>query len=184
MDATGSSTPATDRSHRTAQDVLLTIGYEGASLDDFVATLRAAHVSVLLDVREIAASRRKGFAKTALSAALEHAGIRYVHLPDLGDPKDGREAARSGDHDGFLRIFNRHLKKPEAQRALREALELASQDRACLMCYERAPEACHRSIVATSLCTQSRFAVRHLGVRQGIAAEQGKVGQRRGSGSR
>jgi uncharacterized protein (DUF488 family) len=58
---------------------VLTIGYEGAALEDFLSTLKRARVSLLLDVREIALSRRKGFSKSALSAALSSFGIDYRH---------------------------------------------------------------------------------------------------------
>jgi hypothetical protein len=48
------------------QTILATIGYEGADVDDFVATLRSAGIRRLIDVRELAISRRRGFAKRAL----------------------------------------------------------------------------------------------------------------------
>jgi uncharacterized protein (DUF488 family) len=48
---------------------LFTIGYEGAALDDFLATLKAARVSTLLDIREAPVSRRPGFSKRELAAA-------------------------------------------------------------------------------------------------------------------
>jgi hypothetical protein len=54
---------------------LRTIGYEGASVDGFIAALRRSRVSLLIDVRAVAVSRRKGFSKTALAAALAEAGF-------------------------------------------------------------------------------------------------------------
>ena len=42
---------------------LFTIGYEGVSLDDFLATLENTAIDVLLDIREFPVSRRKGFSK-------------------------------------------------------------------------------------------------------------------------
>ena len=74
---------------------LATIGYEGASLAAVIARLWAASVSLVLDVRAIAASRRPGFSKTTLSASLAEAGIDYRHLRALGTPKSGRQAARA-----------------------------------------------------------------------------------------
>jgi uncharacterized protein (DUF488 family) len=87
------------------QTILATIGYEGADVDDFVATLRSAGIRRLIDVRELAISRRRGFAKRALSGALADADIEYVHLRGLGDPK---EAGR--------------LRGPETTRASRRSL--------------------------------------------------------------
>ena len=54
----------------TSVPVLLTIGYESADLADFLDTLRAAGVTLLVDTRERAQSRRPGYSKTALAAAL------------------------------------------------------------------------------------------------------------------
>jgi uncharacterized protein (DUF488 family) len=64
----------------------------------------ATSVRLLIDVRELPTSRRKGFAKSALSSALAAADIGYLHLKGLGDPKPGRDAARAGDYAGFLKV--------------------------------------------------------------------------------
>lgn len=130
---------------------LMTIGYEGSSIDEFVATLEVARVRVLVDVRAVTVSRKKGFSKNGLAARLEKHGIRYVHAKDLGDPKPGREAARAGDFDLFRKIFGAHLATDEAQQAVKEVAAIAQTELTCLMCYERDPITCHRKIVATQL---------------------------------
>lgn len=147
---------------------LATIGYEGATLDDFLATLREAAITILIDVRQVPMSRRPGFSKVRLREAVEAAGIRYVHLVALGDPKAGRDAARQGRIAEFRQIFSRHLRTAEAQADLQTAAGLAQQGGACLLCYERQPEFCHRSIVADALAEAIGFDVRHLGVRGGL----------------
>lgn len=152
--------------------VLATIGYELASIDDFVATLVASGVRRLLDIRELPISRRKGFAKRALSAALAQADIEYIHLRGLGDPKPGRDAARAGDLAGFRRIFAEHLRSEPAQSALQQARHLVERGGVCLMCYERDHTTCHRSIVATEISATVPTVVRHLGVRNGFAANR------------
>jgi len=75
---------------------VLTIGYERATPSTLVAALRAAGVQTLVDVRALANSRKPGFAKGALSAALQEAGIGYLHLRALGTPAEGRAAVRAG----------------------------------------------------------------------------------------
>lgn len=152
--------------------MLTTIGYEGAALEDFLATLKAARITTLLDIRELPISRRRGFSKTALASALEAAGIQYVHLVGLGDPKEGRDAARAGDTTKFLRVFKSHMATEAAQEDLRRAAKYAKSEMVCLMCYEREPSGCHRKIVADSLADLLKVEVRHLGVRDGIAIEQ------------
>jgi uncharacterized protein (DUF488 family) len=75
---------------------IFTIGYEGTTVGEFLAALKAAGVQRLIDVRAVPNSRRPGFSKTPLRNALAEAGIDYVHLRALGTPSDGRGAARAG----------------------------------------------------------------------------------------
>lgn len=141
-----------------------TIGYEGASLDDFVATLALAGVKHVLDVREVAQSRRRGFSKNSLAEALRSGGIAYSHARQLGDPKPGREAARRGEMDQFRAIFAEHLERPETRAALLDAAELVQRTPTALVCFERNPQHCHRNLVAQRLTKLCSASVRHLGV--------------------
>ncbi len=140
-----------------------TIGYEGVTLDDFIATLKQAGVKRLVDVRALAISRRKGFAKTALSAALTAAEIDYIHLRHLGTPKAGRDAARANKVADFHRIFDQQLQSSAAQLELLELKSLADKGPLCLMCFERDPHTCHRTLVAAALERMLPITVRHLG---------------------
>lgn len=148
---------------------LATIGYEGASLVDFIAALQAAGVKQVIDIREVAQSRRAGFSKNALRTALGECGINYEHLRQLGDPKHGREAARAGDFDLFRSIFNAHMDLPASKDALGQAIDLAAEKLSVLLCFERDPKNCHRSIVAERMSAQTSVRVLHLGVKQGGA---------------
>jgi uncharacterized protein (DUF488 family) len=131
--------------------IIYTIGYEGTDIERFVQTLKAVDIRVLADVRAVALSRKKGFSKTALRNRLAEEGIEYLHFMELGDPKPGREAARAGKFDLFRKIYGKHLVSPPAQEALVD-LKLVAENRAtCLLCFEREPNVCHRSIVADRL---------------------------------
>jgi uncharacterized protein (DUF488 family) len=132
-----------------------TIGYEQARLDDVIARLQAANVSLLIDVRAIAASRRPGFSKTLLGGSLADAGIDYLHLRDLGTPKSGRVAARAGRTAEMAEIFGAHLQTAAAQGALAHAVELSLGRRVCLLCYEADPACCHRAIVAAQMTART-----------------------------
>ncbi|WP_371212370.1 DUF488 family protein [Methylocystis sp. SC2] len=116
-----------------------------------MATLHAVRIAVLVDVRAIAISRKKGFSKTALKTRLNSEGIAYQHMNELGDPKPGREAARAGRIDEFRRIYSEHLRGADAQASLRKLTELALERSVCLLCFERDPKHCHRSIVSDHL---------------------------------
>ena len=142
------------------QKLLYTVGYEGADLGEFIATLEAYSIQQIIDVRELPLSRKRGFSKTALAAALEKAGIKYLHLKPLGDPKPGREAARSGDITRFRRIYLHHLSTDQAQEGLGNARAAAKKMTSSLLCYERNHTDCHRSIIAEKLKVD--FKVNHL----------------------
>lgn len=152
--------------HRVGKFMLNTIGYQGASPSDFIATLKSAGVQIVVDVRERAQSRRPGFSKRALADLLQAAGIDYQHLPELGDPKEGRDAARAGDFPTFRRVFEQVLASPTAKAAILQIGEIATARSACLMCYERDPAECHRRLVADQIDAIVGGKTRHLGVRK------------------
>ena len=144
--------------------MLATIGYERSTPEDFIATLQARDIEVLVDIRERAQSRRRGFSKTALSLAVNEAGMEYVHFRALGDPKEGREAARAGLIERFQKIFSEVLAAEPAQEALAEVELIARKKRICLMCYERDHRYCHRRMVSDQLERSLGCKVFHLGV--------------------
>lgn len=141
---------------------LYTIGYEKARLADVVAALSEAGVATLIDVRDRPISRRPGFSKRQLAAALEEAGIRYVGLRALGTPPEGREAGRRREWDRFWGIVEDRLASAEAELAFAEAAETAIAGPSCLLCYEADWQRCHRRRVAEILAGRHGFAVRHL----------------------
>jgi len=150
-------------------NTLYTVGYESATIDDFVATLKAVGIELVIDVRDYPLSRKKGFSKNKLHEILEANDIAYIHLKGLGDPKEGREAARSGDHKRFLLVFNKHMKTHMAQTDLQTAIGLAHGRTSCLLCYERKPEECHRTIVAEAIAADTAQRIVPIGIRNGIA---------------
>jgi uncharacterized protein (DUF488 family) len=139
-----------------------TIGYEGLPPADFLALLREAGVKRLVDVRAIANSRRPGYAKRALAGALEQAGIGYWHLPALGTPAAGRQAARAGRTAEMHRIFTAHLATDPAQAALGELADAAGDTPCCLLCLEADHRQCHRTLIAEALAERWQFGIRNL----------------------
>jgi uncharacterized protein (DUF488 family) len=123
--------------------------YEGASIADFISTLKSSGVSVVLDIREIPLSRRTGFSKQALSQALAASGIEYLHERALGSPKAIRDALhRDKDYKKFFRLFEDYL---DTRQALLNGLAERLNGNVALLCYERDPNLCHRLIVAGHL---------------------------------
>ena len=126
---------------------LFTIGYEGATMDEFLAALRDAGVERVIDVRALPLSRRPGFSKTPLKNALAEAGIEYVHLRALGTPAEGRSAARAGHQSKLETIYAAQLDLPEAIVAAEKMKALAGERPSALLCYERDPGGCHRTLL-------------------------------------
>lgn len=133
-----------------ARPVLHTIGYQGATPEVFLAQLRRHGVTLLVDVRNAARSRKAGFAKGRLSAALEEAGVSYEHWKALGAPAALRRAlAASGDRGAFLADYEALL--VEREDVLERLAARLEGEVGCLMCFEREAEACHRARVAARL---------------------------------
>ncbi|WP_296819206.1 DUF488 family protein [Brevundimonas sp.] len=141
---------------------LATIGYESEPQGAVIARLKAAGVERVIDVRAVAASRRAGFSKTVLGNSLNEAGIEYLHLRALGTPAAGRQAARAGRHGEMQAIFADHMREPEAQLALRQAVDLAREKKSALLCYEANPAECHRTLVAEMMLALEAFEIEHL----------------------
>lgn len=130
---------------------LFTIGYQGATQAELVATLKAAGVEQVIDVRAVPLSRKPGFSKNVLAAGLKDAGVGYVHLKALGTPPAGREAAHKGDRATFARIYAGQLDLPEAIVQAGEMLALAAEKPSALLCFERDPAECHRTLLIAAV---------------------------------
>ncbi len=142
---------------------IATIGYQAATVRTFLEALARHRIDILVDVRAVASSRRQGFAKSALAANLQGAGIEYLHLRGLGTPAEGRAAARAGRHAEMKRIFEHHMKTAGARDDLDTLAEIVrSGRRACLLCLESDPAHCHRSLVADALGDLLPVRVTHL----------------------
>ena len=143
---------------------LLTIGYEGCTIQHVLTALAAARVGLLIDVRAMPRSRKPGFSKRQLAAGLDAKGIPYVHLQGLGTPKAGRDAVRAGHPEIMHTIFREHMTSDLAQAELAQATALAREQRVCLLCFEHDPVCCHRSIVAEMIAGETGQNVVHLAV--------------------
>ena len=130
-------------------------GYEGRTVADLVAFTHASAAGWVVDVRLNPLSRKPGFSKRALAAALTEQGLNYLHLPELGNPKDNR--AGFADVDGVAgdeareRYRTEVLATDSAVAALARLMELGARDGAVLLCFEAEAGQCHRSEVQRAL---------------------------------
>lgn len=153
---------------------LFTLGYEGMTLEAFIARLRQVGVHTVIDVRELPLSRKKGFSKRAFAEALHREGIAYAHMPALGCPKTIRDAYRSdGNWQGYTRGFTSYLATQGA--AVAEVAKIARATSICLVCFEADFNYCHRSMVARAAARAGGPGVVHLTARTAIPEVLAKV---------
>lgn len=126
---------------------VFTIGYEGATMESFLAALQGAGVRQVIDVRQLPLSRRPGFSRAPLAATLKEHGIGYIHLKALGTPKPGRDAAKKGDRAALETIYAGQLELPEAQAQAAQMRALIAEMPSALLCFERDPALCHRTLL-------------------------------------
>ncbi|MGY0196902.1 DUF488 domain-containing protein [Leptothrix sp. BB-4] len=143
---------------------LYTFGYEGLTIEAFIERLRQARVQLIVDVRELPLSRKKGFSKTAFRDALAAADVAYEHRPALGCPKPVRDRYKvDGDWQTYTRGFLAHLARQSAE--VEDLGRAALVRQACLVCFEADFGRCHRTYVARAAHSAGAPAVHHLTAR-------------------
>ena len=140
---------------------IFSIGYEGKSLEAFIALLKGALVERLIDVRDAPFSRKPGFSTAPLEQALKDAGIEYFGAPELGTDKASRD--RHKDDAGMDIILQEYRLKLEKNLALLEILKnMARAKVSAIMCYEAEAGNCHRQVIEEKMALDG-FKVIHLG---------------------
>jgi len=134
--------------------VIKGIGYQGSTLDAFVADLVASRIDLVVDVRLNAISRQSGFSRRALSGALERAGIAYRHEPTLGNPPENRARFRRGDPEAVA-LMRTRVATAGAEAVARLAAD-SSVRQVAVLCIERDEEGCHRRVVLDAVRSEHR----------------------------
>lgn len=155
LDAVDQSPLVQTPRHLTARSGLLSIGYEGRTIDVLVEELASRQVSTLVDVRLTPISRKSGLSKQALSDALGRSGIAYLHAPTLGNPKDNRAGFADPDDSTHRIRYELLLRGEAAKETLAEVDRIASQGLTALLCYESDERHCHRKLVVEELKRQN-----------------------------
>lgn len=153
----------------------VTIGVYGFDGPAFIRALREAEVGIVLDVRQRRGVRGSEYAwanAKRLQAALEEAGIDYSHLPELAPTTEMRKLQYEEDaRKGEGKRSRTELAPEYVSRYTEEVLNNVELDpivnwvgpnRAALLCVERDPEACHRSLIAARLESDFGLEVAHL----------------------
>jgi uncharacterized protein (DUF488 family) len=155
---------------------IATVGVYESDLDAFLAALRGHDVRLVVDVRQRRGVRGHEYAwanAARLQAALDESGIEYRHRKDLAPTTALRQLQYAeDDREGVGKRSRRVLAPAYAEGYTREILdeadldslvaELPAEALAALLCVERDPEACHRSLIASRLAGEYGFSVVHI----------------------
>jgi uncharacterized protein (DUF488 family) len=134
-----------------------TIGHSNHPIKRFVDLLTAGGVKLLVDVRSLPWSRRfPQFGKERLSQSLADAGIAYVHESALGGKPEGR-----GEPEGGA-SYDALAARPEFNAALVRLIDRAQDTTVCLMCAEKEPLDCHRTVLVSRRLAERGVAIEHL----------------------
>jgi uncharacterized protein (DUF488 family) len=153
-----------------------TIGVYGFTAQMFLERLREAGVGLLVDVRQRRGVRGSEYMwanATRLQAMLDEADIEYRHRKELAPTTELRQLQyREDDRQGVGKRSRTQLAREYRDRYIAEILDRADLDAVvaelptdrttALMCVERDPEACHRSLIAERLAAQYGFEELHL----------------------
>jgi uncharacterized protein (DUF488 family) len=146
----------------TAPIAIYTIGYEGASVDRFFNACVQKGIRQLLDVRNNPWSRKWGFTKKKLSEFCQNMKMKYLHIPELGVPREIRNNSADSESNGELLDYYEKFILPDRQHEIRRALEYIRAKPTALVCMEADPAQCHRSRLAKKLAKVSSLPVHNL----------------------
>jgi len=143
---------------------IVSVGYEGRTIDDFVTELVRGGVQTVADVRLNAISRKAGFSKTRLRDALAAAGIDYRHMRSLGNTKENRPPFWEGRVEEGRQVFRERLRSPEAESSLNELSALVRDQVVAVLCFETDVEKCHRKVIIDEVAGTTEVPVTALPV--------------------
>lgn len=156
---------------------IVTIGVYGYEEDEFFAALQEAGVDLFCDIRLRRGVRGADYAfanSQRLQARLAEMGIDYVHRKDLAPTKEIRSLQFAADEAQKVAKRQRDTLSPVFAEAYRNEIladlspaafleELPAGAKViALFCVERAPEACHRSLVAETIAQELGLEVEHI----------------------
>ena len=140
---------------------IFTIGYEGATVAEFLAALQDAGVERVIDVRAVPQCRAvPAFPRRRCATRWPKRDRLRASEARSGRRRKGRAAARAGRQTDLERIYAGQLELPEAMAQSAQMLELAAEKPSALLCYERDPAHCHRTLLLDAVAADARG--RHL----------------------
>ena len=144
---------------------VFSIGYEGLTIDSFLHKLIANNITIVVDVRNNPQSMKYGFSKKSFKQYIESAGMKYIHIPELGIPSAMRKGlGESVSHKTLFKAYENKL-LPNHEIEIKQLIDLTNQnERIALVCFEADHNFCHRHTLIEHLQEHKSFkrAVIHL----------------------
>jgi uncharacterized protein (DUF488 family) len=137
---------------------LITVGYEGKTIDAYINTLIQNNVALVIDVRRNPISMKYGFSKTRFRDYLNRAGINYEHIPALGIESSLRKNLAT--EKDYKMLFKKYASEslPHSKDELQRIKQLISEHkRVALTCFEANPESCHRHKITEHLQSSRKW---------------------------
>jgi uncharacterized protein (DUF488 family) len=133
--------------------VVFTIGHSTHAIEEFIALLKAHAVTRVVDVRTIPRSgHNPQFNRDSLPESLRTAGLRYIHMPELGGLRHAKpDSINTGWRNASFRGYADYMQTPEFEQGVAALIELAKEEQIAIMCAEAMPWRCHRSLIADAL---------------------------------
>src|SRR3984893_12135227 len=137
------------------------IGHSTRPIEKFLRILQAHSVTTRVDIRTVPKSKSTNqFNADALTDSLERAGMKYVHLKDLGGLRRPlKDSVNTGWRNLSFRGFADYMETGEFEAGLDRLIELGRNENVAIMCAEGNPFRCHRSLVADALTVRGISAV-------------------------
>lgn len=135
-----------------------TIGYEGLSIDSFLAIILKAGIQSLIDLRKMPFSRKYGFSRDALSQRCIDFALRYYQFPEVGISSELRKQFR--DKSALWNTYSMTI-LPKSHKSLKSISDICQAFPSVLLCFEKHPYDCHRHIVAREVRRISGLPIFH-----------------------
>jgi len=137
---------------------VFSIGYEGLTIDSFLNKLIANNITVVVDVRNNPQSMKYGFSKKSFKQYIESAGMKYIHIPELGIPSAMRKGlGESVSHKTLFKAYETKL-LPKHEIEIKQLIDLTNKgERIALVCFEADHQFCHRHTLVEHLQKNKAF---------------------------
>ena len=137
---------------------IFTIGHSNHSLEDFLVLLNQHNIATLADVRSSPYGRLEHFNREIIAAALKAAGIEYIFMGrELGARREEPECYENG-----VAVYEKIAGLPVFQEGLSQLRQLALKSPLAIMCAEKEPLDCHRTILICRHLRDSGLQIKHI----------------------